>query len=65
MITIRVATAADAQQIGAVFDAAVAEEWKYLGELACRPMFAREEWDKLVAEHAPLGTLLVAVNELV
>jgi hypothetical protein len=33
MITVRRAVAADAQKIGAVFDAAVADRWKYLGEL--------------------------------
>lgn len=43
---------ADAQQIGAVFDAAVAEGWKYLGDLARLPMFPPEEWDKVVAEAA-------------
>lgn len=64
MIRIRAATAADAQKIGAVFDAAVGEGWKYLGELARGPMFPPEEWDKLVAEHAPPNVLLVAVNEL-
>ena len=47
MITVRSAAAADVQQIGAVFDAAVAEEWKYLRELARHPMFPPEEWDRL------------------
>lgn len=64
VIKIRSATAADAQKIGAVFDAAVSEGWKYLGELARHPMFLPEEWDKLVAEQAPPNSLLVAVNEL-
>ena len=64
MITIRAATAADAQQIGEVFDAAVAEGWKYLGDLARQPMFPPEEWDNVVAEHAPPNALLVAVSEL-
>lgn len=63
MITIRRAGADDAQKIGAVFDAAVRDGWKYLGELVSRPMFPPEEWDKLVTEHAPPNALLVAVNE--
>jgi hypothetical protein len=63
MITIRRAGADDAQRIGGVFNAAVPEEWTYLGELASRPMFAPEEWNKLVIEHAPPNVLLVAVNE--
>jgi|SRR5215469_10733543 len=62
-ITIRPAVGADAQKIGEVFDAAVFEGWKYLGELASRPMFPAEEWDKVVAEHTPPNVLLVAVNE--
>jgi ribosomal protein S18 acetylase RimI-like enzyme len=62
-ITIRRAVADDAQKIGEVFDAAVFEGWKYLGELASRPMFLPEEWDKVVAEHAPPNVLLVAVND--
>ena len=64
MIRIRSATAADAQKIGSVFDAAVAEGWKYLGELARGPLFPPAEWDKLVAEHAPPNALFVAVDEL-
>ncbi|MBV8730271.1 MAG: GNAT family N-acetyltransferase [Acidobacteriia bacterium] len=63
MITIRSATAADAQKIGAVFDAAVAEGWKYLGELARHPTFPPEESDKVVVEDAPPNALLVATNE--
>ena len=63
MITIRRAVAADAQKIGAVFDAAVSEGWTYLGELARRPMFPSEQWDKLVIEHEPQNVLLVAINE--
>ena len=61
--TIRRAIADDAQDIGAVFDAAVREGWKYLGELAARPMFPPDEWDTLVVEHAPPNVLLVAINE--
>src|SRR5579863_5020184 len=63
MTTIRRATAADAQQIGAVFDAAVSEVWTYLGDLAREPMFPPEEWDKEVAEHAPPNCMLVALDE--
>lgn len=62
-ISIRRAVAADAHKIGAVFNAAVFEGWKYLGELACKPMFPPEEWDKVVAEHAAPNALLVAVDE--
>jgi ribosomal protein S18 acetylase RimI-like enzyme len=46
-----------------VFDAAVRAGWKYLGELASRPMFPPEEWDDEVAKHAPPNALLVATNE--
>jgi hypothetical protein len=63
MLAIRRAEAADAQAIGAVFDAAVREGWKYLGELAARPMFPSVEWDDEVAKHAPPNALLVATNE--
>src|SRR5215467_4114863 len=63
MITIRRARAKDAHSIGAVFDAAVREGWKYMGELAERPMFPPEEWDNLIIEHAPPNVLLVAINE--
>jgi ribosomal protein S18 acetylase RimI-like enzyme len=61
--TIRRAEPHDAQKIGAVFDAAVREGWKYLGELAAKPMFPPEEWDHEVAKHAPPNALLVAVHE--
>ena len=64
MFAIRRAVAGDAQQIGAVFDAAVREGWTYLGELAREPMFPADEWDKLVIEHAPPNVLLVAIDEL-
>jgi hypothetical protein len=47
MISIRPAVANDAQSIGAVFDAAVRDGWTYLGELARKPMFPPEEWEKL------------------
>jgi len=64
LISIRRAVASDAQKIGAVFDAAVREGWTYLGDLAREPMFPLDEWDKLVAEHAPPNVLLVAIDEL-
>jgi len=63
MLTIRRAEAADARAIGAVFDAAVREGWKYLGELAAHPMFPPEEWDDDVARHAPPNAMLVAIDE--
>jgi ribosomal protein S18 acetylase RimI-like enzyme len=63
VIKIRHATTTDAREIGAVFDAAVAMEWTYLGELAREPMFPSEEWEKVVSEHAPPNALLVAVDE--
>src|SRR5438105_4809048 len=64
MTSIRPAVASDAQKIGAVFDAAVREGWTYLGDLAREPMFPPDEWDKLVADHAPPNVLLVTVDEL-
>jgi ribosomal protein S18 acetylase RimI-like enzyme len=63
MTSIRRAIPGDAQKIGAVFDAAVRESWTYLGELARKPMFPPEEWDKVVMEHAAPNILLVAVDE--
>jgi GNAT superfamily N-acetyltransferase len=63
MISIRKAVAADAQAIGAVFDAAVREGWTYLGEMAREPMFPPEEWDREVRDHAPPNVLLVAEDE--
>jgi ribosomal protein S18 acetylase RimI-like enzyme len=63
MASIRRAIPADAQMIGAVFDAAVREGWTYLGELARSPMFPPEEWDKVVMDHAPPNALLVAEDE--
>jgi ribosomal protein S18 acetylase RimI-like enzyme len=59
-VELRRATVEDAQAIGAVFDAAVRAGWTYLGELAQKPMFAPEDWDELVADHAPPNVLLVA-----
>ena len=63
VLTIRRAKPEDAQAIGAVFDAAVREGWKYLGEIAAQPMFPPEEWDDEVAKHAPPNALLVAIGE--
>jgi len=62
-IRLRQAAASDAQAIGAVFDAAVREGWRYLGQLAREPMFSAAEWDKDVADHAPPNVLLVAADE--
>jgi GNAT superfamily N-acetyltransferase len=62
MISIRHAEAGDAQQIGAVFDAAVREGWGYMGELARNPMFPPQEWDELIVEHRPPNVLLVAID---
>lgn len=61
-VRIRRARPDDAQAIGAVFDAAVRVGWTYLGELAAQPMFAPENWDRLVADHAPPNILLVATD---
>lgn len=58
----RRAASADAQAIGAVFDAAVRAGWTYLGELVDRPMFMPADWDRLVADHAAPNVLLVATN---
>jgi ribosomal protein S18 acetylase RimI-like enzyme len=63
MLTIRRAEPNDAQGIGAVFDAAVREGWKYLGVLAAHPMFPPEEWDAEVERHAPPNALLVAIDQ--
>jgi hypothetical protein len=46
-IQVRHADAADAQAIGAVFDAAVRTGWTYLGELVDSPMFTPADWDRL------------------
>jgi ribosomal protein S18 acetylase RimI-like enzyme len=62
MISIRRAETGDAQKIGDVFDAAVREGWKYLGELSRKPMFPPGEWDDLVIEHQPPNQLLVAID---
>ena len=62
-ISIRPAIASDAQAIGAVFDAAVAKAWTYMGELAAQPMFPPQEWDDTIAEHAPPNALFVAIDD--
>jgi hypothetical protein len=62
-VELRRATAEDAQAIGAVFDAAVRAGWTYLGDLAQKPMFAPEDWDKLVADHAAPNVLFVATDQ--
>jgi GNAT superfamily N-acetyltransferase len=61
-VTLRRAVPGDSQAIGAVFDAAVREGWTFLGELARRPMFSSQQWDELVADHAPPNALLVAID---
>jgi GNAT superfamily N-acetyltransferase len=62
-LVVRRATAEDAPAIGAVFDAAVRAGWGYLGDLAQQPMFAPEDWDQLVADHAPPNVLLVGIDQ--
>jgi ribosomal protein S18 acetylase RimI-like enzyme len=62
-IRIRAAIPDDAPAIGAVFDAAVRTGWGYLGDVVAAPMFTPEDWDQLVAEHAPPNVFLVAVDE--
>jgi|SRR5436190_22296092 len=61
-ITLRRAVAADAPAIGAVFDAAVRAGWTYLGGLVDKPMFGQQDWDRLIADHAPPNVLLVAID---
>lgn len=62
-VEVRPATAGDAEAIGAVFDAAARTGWRYLGELVETPMFAPQDWHRLVADHAPPNVLLVATND--
>jgi GNAT superfamily N-acetyltransferase len=57
------AVLADAPAIGAVFDAAVRDGWTYLGEVIRKPLFAAQDWEQLVADHAPPNVLLVATDE--
>src|SRR5438132_6487062 len=62
-VEVRCARMEDAQALGAVFDAAVRAGWTYLGERVEKPMFAPEDWDQLVADHAPPNVLLVATDQ--
>jgi ribosomal protein S18 acetylase RimI-like enzyme len=61
-IQVRRAVSADAHAIGAVFDAAVRAGWTYLGEPAQHPMFAAQDWERVVTDHAPPNVLLVATD---
>jgi ribosomal protein S18 acetylase RimI-like enzyme len=61
-VEIRRASADDAEAIGAVFDSAVRVGWAYLGEIVESPLFAADDWDRLVADHAPPNVLLVATD---
>jgi ribosomal protein S18 acetylase RimI-like enzyme len=63
-VTLRPAVSGDAPAIGAVFDAAVHAGWTFLGDVVAEPMFTREDWDELVADHQPPNVLLVAVDEM-
>jgi ribosomal protein S18 acetylase RimI-like enzyme len=60
--TVRRATAADAQDVAAVFAAAVRAGWTFLGPVAQRPMFTPAQWDDLVADLGPPDALLVATD---
>jgi ribosomal protein S18 acetylase RimI-like enzyme len=60
---LRPAVPGDAPAVGAVFDASVRAGWTFLGDLVAEPMFTAEEWQQLVADHAPPNVLLVAVHE--
>jgi ribosomal protein S18 acetylase RimI-like enzyme len=62
-ISLRPAVATDAQAIGAVFDAAVRDGWSYLGDRIREPIFSPEQWDRIVADHAPPNVLLVATED--
>src|ERR1700716_618467 len=46
-ISLRNATSADAQAIGAVFDASVRVGWSFLGDPARQPLFSPDHWDQL------------------
>lgn len=61
-VSLRRATAADAQAIGAVYDSSVRAGWTFLGDLVREPLFTPEHWDELVAAHAPPNALLVATD---
>src|SRR5436309_3636933 len=61
-VNVRAARPGDAQPIGAVFEAAIREAWRYLGKLVDEPLFSPADWDQLVADHAPPNELLVATD---
>jgi ribosomal protein S18 acetylase RimI-like enzyme len=60
-VEIRPARPADAQPIGAVFDAAVLAGWTFYDNIAdLVPMFPPEHWDRTVAETRAPDSLVVA-----
>jgi len=61
-VAIRRARLTEAAAIGAVFDAAVRDGWRFFGALVDTPMFGDEGWHELVADHAPPNALFVAVD---
>jgi ribosomal protein S18 acetylase RimI-like enzyme len=63
-VRLRPAEPGDAAGIGHVFDAAVRDGWRYLGDLVRQPLFPASEWDQLIADHGPPDVLLVAVDDL-
>ena len=58
-VNLRRAVADDAAALAVVFDAAVRQSWTYLGPIVEEPLFSADDWDRLVAEHAPPNILLV------
>lgn len=62
-VRVRTADADDAQAIAAVFDAAVRDAWSFLGPAAQQRLFSDDDWNRLVADHAPPNTLIVAEND--
>jgi ribosomal protein S18 acetylase RimI-like enzyme len=62
VVEVRRAVEADAPAIGAVFDAAVRAGWVYLGEVVKAPLFTSQDWQRVVADHAPPNVLLVATD---
>lgn len=62
VMTLRRADPADAEGMGAVFDAATRAGWRYLGPLVDESMFTLRDWEELVADHAPPNVLLVAID---
>jgi ribosomal protein S18 acetylase RimI-like enzyme len=62
-VELRPALPADAQGVGAVFDAAVRDGWPYLGDLVEAPMFSPEDWESDVAAHqGGPDVMLVAID---